>query len=159
MQVRQWTAISSDQLCWPTQFLHLSHLRFWLMACQTRQGFHPCPRCEQVGNFPSFCFWSRSCGSLWSSGQDLLEAFGRSSSFVEEQGSSVEGTLCTSSWKPRIPLFAIQQPLPLPWWLSCCEWQCSHSAFALQSKGEACLLTQSLARFPAVTAFVFWHAL
>ena len=40
------------------------------------------------------------------------------------------------------PLSAIQRPLPSPWWLPCCGWQCSHSAFALQSNGEACLLTQ-----------------
>ena len=113
------------------------------MACQTRQAFRPCYRCEQVHSFPSFCSWLRSCGSSWSSGQDLLEASGRSLSSVEEQDSSVEGTSYTSSWKPGTRLSVIQQPLPLPWWWSCCGWRCSHSAFALQSIGEACLLTRA----------------
>ena len=112
MWVRQWTAISHVQLCWPTQFSHLSHSRFWLMACQTRQAFLPSSRCEQVRNFPSFDSWLRSCGSLWSSGQDVLEAFERSSSSVEEQDSFVEGTWYTSSWKPGTRLSAIQKPLP-----------------------------------------------
>jgi len=78
------TTISRDQLCWPTQFLHLLHSWFWLMACETRQAFRPCSQCEQVCNFPSFCSFSdyeavEAC--------DLLEAFGWSSSSVEEQDS------------------------------------------------------------------------
>ena len=113
------------------------------MACQTTQAFRPCSRCEQVHSFPSFCSWLQSSGSLWSSGQDLLEAFGRFLSSVKEQDSSVEGNSYTSSWKPGTRLTSIQQPLPSPWLLACCGWRCSHSAFALQSIGEACLLTQA----------------
>ena len=41
-------------------------------------------------------------------GQDLLEAFGQSSSSDEEQDSSVKGTSYTSSWKPGTRLSAIQ---------------------------------------------------
>jgi len=111
------------------------------MACQTRQAFLPSSRCEQVRNFPSFYSWLRSCGSLWSSAQDVLEAFEWSLSSAEEEDSFVKGTSYTSSWKPGTRLSAIQRSLPLPWCLSCCGWQCTRSAFALQSIGETCLLT------------------
>ena len=39
------------ELCWATQFSHLSHSQFGLMACQTRQAFRLCSQCEQVRNF------------------------------------------------------------------------------------------------------------
>lgn len=109
----------------------ISHSQFWLMAGQTKQAFCPCCRCGQVCNLASFCSWWRSCGSLQSSGQDLLETFGQSFSSVKEQDSSIEGTSYTTGWRPGTRLSEFWWPLPSPWWWPCFRWRCSHCLCSL----------------------------